>query len=151
MRSGMLTRSKLFHAESPRNAWGSEVPWSMESRMRHRTKNRENIEGLWTDHVGSSPTPFSQGRPHWLHLCRWRVILWQNWSYEPLGVRQGCKQSDLHPQNSGTPTSFHLPTSGHQSREHTREKDSSLGKLKDPRQRPLKDDIWESSIQRIGS
>ena len=55
------------------------------------------------------------------------------------------------PPNSGTPTSFHLPTSGHQSQAHTREKDFSLGKLKDPRQRPLKDDIWESSIQRIGS
>ena len=63
MKSGMLTRSKLFHAMSPRNAWGSEVPCSMESRMRHRTKNRENIERLWTDHVGSSPTPFSQGHP----------------------------------------------------------------------------------------
>ena len=129
MRPGMLTRSKLFHTTSPRNAWVSEVPWSMESRMRHRTKTRENIERLWTDHVGSSPTPFSQGHPPastgsvsadggwffgkievmslwaWGHQAQWRM----GWNRAASKVT--CTPKQWHP-NLFPLTYFRTPKSG---------------------------------------
>lgn len=126
--------------------------WSMESRIRHTTQTGRIYERPWTDHVGSSPTHSVRTPPASLApvSTRWRVILWQNWSYEPLGVEDRAASKWPHPKQ-WNPNSFHLPVFRTSSVRSTQEKRILLwGNWKTPDKGLLKM-MMKSSIQRIGS